>query len=345
MKIEMGESLILSWLRHIKECQIVQTNWKPSSKWELKGIEQIEKLKLLSEERFKQLYQYDLYKCSSSVFQIIAQAEVDVIGMSFDNDEIKVHAVDVAFHESGLNYGSREETVARVIKKCLRTAMCTYGYLGLTAGTIVFASPKINPAVYTDLEKILPEIENVLKEADMDFHVRIICNEDFKSKILEPVVDILDDVADTSELFMRSLQMYNLFSDKRTRIIGMSRKPKNDANLTDSIEKITGADSFNEMKIGAIVRTELRKLLEDGMVSEEEIQLMQTKEYSKETFDIQYPLLMLSEGTNGMRPARYYSAPITVHGKKYFLCSEWFEVPQNNDRPYLLKWLELHSER
>ena len=95
------------------------------------------------------------------------------------------------------------------------------------------------------------------------------------------------------------------------------------------------------MTLGRSVK---RELLEDGMVSEEEIKLMQTKEYSKETFDIQYPLLMLSEGTNGMHPARYYSAPITVHGKKYFLCSEWFEVPQNNDRPYLLKWLALHLE-
>ena len=33
MKIEMGESLFYSWLRHVKECQIVQTNWKPSSQW------------------------------------------------------------------------------------------------------------------------------------------------------------------------------------------------------------------------------------------------------------------------------------------------------------------------
>ena len=30
MKIEMGESLFYSWLRHVKECQIVQTNWKVS---------------------------------------------------------------------------------------------------------------------------------------------------------------------------------------------------------------------------------------------------------------------------------------------------------------------------
>jgi hypothetical protein len=44
MKIEIGESLLLSWLRHIKECQLVQTNWKPSSKWELKHKETLEKL-------------------------------------------------------------------------------------------------------------------------------------------------------------------------------------------------------------------------------------------------------------------------------------------------------------
>lgn len=36
MKIEIGESLLLSWLKHIKECQLVQTNWKASYKWELK---------------------------------------------------------------------------------------------------------------------------------------------------------------------------------------------------------------------------------------------------------------------------------------------------------------------
>ena len=31
MKIKMGESLVYSWLRHVKECQIAQTNWKTSS--------------------------------------------------------------------------------------------------------------------------------------------------------------------------------------------------------------------------------------------------------------------------------------------------------------------------
>ena len=42
MKIEMGESLFYSWLRHVKACQIVQTNWKVSQHWELKHEAEIE---------------------------------------------------------------------------------------------------------------------------------------------------------------------------------------------------------------------------------------------------------------------------------------------------------------
>jgi hypothetical protein len=68
---------------------------------------------------------------------------------------------------------------------------------------------------------------------------------------------------------------------------------------------------------------------------------MQTKEYSKDTFDIQYPLLQKASLTNGESPKRYYSSPLKIDGEDYFLCSEWYEVPANNDRPYLLKWLAL----
>lgn len=110
------------------------------------------------------------------------------------------------------------------------------------------------------------------------------------------------------------------------------------------IESTSNIDSLSEMKIGVIVRTVVKNLLEQGVVSEEEVQLMQMKQYSKETFDIQYPLLMPVQSTNGRHPARYYSSPITVYGKKYFLCSEWYEVPANNDRPYLLKWIALHTD-
>lgn len=34
MKIEIGESLALSYLKHVKKCVIYQNNWKISSKWD-----------------------------------------------------------------------------------------------------------------------------------------------------------------------------------------------------------------------------------------------------------------------------------------------------------------------
>ena len=34
MKIEVGESLACSYLRHVKRCWIVQANWKASDDWE-----------------------------------------------------------------------------------------------------------------------------------------------------------------------------------------------------------------------------------------------------------------------------------------------------------------------
>lgn len=185
-------------------------------------------------------------------------------------------------------------------------------------------------------------MEEVLKAAQMPFDVRIICNEDFKDKILEPVMHISGDVTDTSELFMRSLQMVNLFADRAT-FTGRKQKTTSTEFQPPKGELLGNEGSLSEMKIGVIVRTILKSLLEQGSVSEEEVKRMQTKEYSKETFDIQYPLLLPVQDSKVGRPARYYSAPITIRGNKYFLCSEWFEVPANNDRPYLLKWLTLHT--
>lgn len=345
MKIEMGESLLLSWLRHIKECQLVQTNWKVSSKWELKNKDVLDQLMQNSSNIFKTKYGYDLYKGNSGINQVLAQAEIDVIGISFDGDDKHIYAIDVAFHEAGLNYGSREETVSRVIKKCIRTAMCIYGYYGSTDGTIIFTSPKINTTVINDINACTDDIASVLSNLGLNYKIRIIANEDFSEKILEPVLNVLGDVSDTSELFMRSLQMYNLFAGKKSKVAAGTSRSAAPGKITKELESIeyNGMDGLEEMKIGVIVRTVLRKILKNGKVAKEEIEQMKTADYSKEVFDIQYPLLVKVKETDGRSPKRYYSLPIKIYDEDYFLCSEWFEVPANNDRPYLIRWLALHK--
>ena len=125
MKIEMGESLFYSWLRHVKDCQVVQTNWKVSPQWEMKHRDEIRTFMEVSDQHFTGRYGYKIFKKNSSLSQVIQQGECDAVGISVQAGTISVYAVDVAFHEGGLNYGTRQETVMKIVAKSLRTAIWT----------------------------------------------------------------------------------------------------------------------------------------------------------------------------------------------------------------------------
>ncbi len=349
MKIEMGESLLYSWLRHVKECQIVQTNWKISSQWELKNRDQINVFLQDSDKVFQEQLHFSIYK-SISLEQFLGQAETDVLGISLTDENSCIYAIDVAFHEAGLNYGSREETVSRVVKKCLRTAMCLYGYLNFTEGEIIFASPKIHDAVLNDMLPLIELSNQVLRNSGLKFHVRIIANSDFEEKILLPILVASQGISDTSELFLRSYQMYRMFAadayvsktkNKPSLHTKDVRNKSNEAILSEAIQGI-GDSGLKEMKVGKIANTVLRNLLEDGRASDGEIEKMQTDTYSKVTFHLNYPLLV--KASEPFEKVRYYAKSLWINGTEYFLCSQWFETPANNDKPDLLKWIVLHNK-
>ena len=337
MKIEIGESLILSWLRHVKECQLAQTNWKASSQWETENKSTLQALMASSAALFRDKYGYDLYKGTTSLEQLLMQAEIDMIGIHTADNVNDIYAIDVAFHEAGLNYGPRPETVARAIKKYIRTAMCLHGYFGAKKGTIVFASPKVTPAVYNDINACIEDITQVLQNEGLQFSVRFIANQDFAAKILNPVLQSVENVADTAELFVRSIQMFNLFlrqQGPRSQAAGHSSK------MGQKIE-VSGQTDFGEMKIGAIARTLLRHSLETYAFSDEEISCLQDKNYSKDTFGLQFPLLRKTESASAPKIERYYAKPVEINGAFYFICSEWYD----KSRPMLLTWIDLHNKK
>lgn len=339
----MGESLFYSWLRHVKECQIVQTNWKVSSQWQISDTCALEKLMTLVDKHYSQKYGYSIFKQNVSLSQLLKQGECDVLGISIQPDDTKYYAVDVAFHEAGLNYGNRDTTVMKVLEKCARTAFCLYGYLSTKEAEIIFASPKINPTVLTDLIPCVKEMNELFENNGYDYNFRIIANEDYNDLVLKPILLVSDGVADTSELFLRSYQMYKMFSFEKS-----VRKRTNTTSSTyktdDKEYDYTDEDAYQELKIGQLAQKVLARMLCDGCATEKEIAAMQTPEYSKQHFDLQYPLLRLATETD--TPRHYYAKPIEINGTLYRMCCEWFEKKgANNDRPYLLKWIENHKIR
>ena len=211
----------------------------------------------------------------------------------------------------------------------MAAAMCLLAYFDVSEGELIFASPKINNAVIEDLVPVISDVNELFYSHKFGFNARVIANDDFNDLVLKPIILASNGVADTSELFMRGYQLINMFGFEtekpaKQRIAGIS-------------QRIEATDSLSEFKVGKIAQTFLRKALEEGKADVHEVELMQTREYSKDTFGLDYPLLVQAD--NEVDSVRYYAAPLSIRGMQYRLCSQWIEVSSNNDRPRLLIWL------
>lgn len=333
MKIEIGESLFYSWLRHVKRCQIVQTNWKISSEWSLKNEDMIEKILKRTDEFFLEKYNYKIYKQNSSLKQILRQSECDILGICINDN--KIYAVDVAFHEFGLNYGKSYETISRVIKKCIRTSMCIYGYFDLKSAEIIFASPKIHNHILNNLIDCFDDINLIMQEFGFEFKFILIANDDFSNLVLNPILDVGANVADTAELFMRSYKMLCMF-DKNIKNL-QPEQTKEKSSKTKEVF-VSYNDDYHDKNTGRIAEEIMGKLLISGKVSEEEIMNLQNKTYSKQCFKMStFPILVLED--SDYKRERYYKTSILINGSRYKLCSQW----TNRHRGHLIDWIKKYK--
>ena len=333
MKIEMGESLFYSWLRHAKECQIVQTNWTTSGQWKLYHEDELNKIKYETEKFFLEKYNYDIYKKTASLSQLLQQAECDVLGIDMVHDgTVKIYAVDVAFHEAGVNYGDRDTTIKKIITKCVRTAMCIFGYLNMRGAEIIFASPKINPCILDRLVPCIDDLQKIMDSLNFDFKFRIIANDDFLGTVLNPILVMSKGVADTNELFIRSYKMMHMFEGRDLR---ESSNQDGTAPVQTPVSQISDA-TCAELKIGRIAQLVLKPLLESGSIGEDEIERLQDKEYSNSEFKLNFPLLVRDSAEYDK--VRYYKEPLKINGKTYLMCSQWTE----RNRESLMTWIKSH---
>jgi hypothetical protein len=107
-------------------------------------------------------------------------------------------------------------------------------------------------------------------------------------------------------------------------------------------KKYSPIENFNEptgkLPIGKYVRKTFNDLVKNNLIDRSEIERLQRGDYSKSTFDIQFPFLA-KENSPYYERIRYWKNPYHINGEVYFVCSQWYEVPANNDRPFYEGWL------
>lgn len=116
------ESIIASWLKNIKECQVVQTNWKQSHFWQ-KSENKRTKVLFDSLKTLKANNETYCIFSGCRLSDFMKQHECDCFGLQITDRETKLYAVEVAYHENNLNYGNgktKKGTIETIIKKCFR---------------------------------------------------------------------------------------------------------------------------------------------------------------------------------------------------------------------------------
>ena len=198
MKIEIGESLTCSWLRHVRQCWLVQANWKFSEHWERHMTDaELEDLFNTMKEHFD--LDGNVFKKTKSGRQLLRQGEIDVVGVDHKGG---VHAVEVAFHEAGLQY---KDTKDSVLKKMLRTLLVLRASRPSEARLhIYFFSPKVSPGKQRSLEEIFKALR---KEYADNVEWRLCTNDDFADEVVRPMLEKVSGASDSSELFMRSVKL------------------------------------------------------------------------------------------------------------------------------------------
>ncbi len=353
MKIELGESLIYSYLRQVKNCLVTQTNWKASGNWSisdgLKDSVSYEFDKIKNHHAFSDMFKTDFN-------QTLKQTEIDVLGVS---GEKKVYAIEVAFHEAGLNYGSKIETRNRVFKKLLRGYLTLKYYFPEYHHTIAFASPKVNNATQVYIKEYFDVLNHEFSDENVSFEYY--SNERFYEEILQKTLEKTTSEADSSELFSRAIKLLRLsesFASKApilqdtntiTPIESTTNIPTQSQNIettmvVNTLETITvrGVEIEIPPAKGQVfqnyIRKAMRKLLNQNLLTDIEIIYLQDSNYCKREFDLAYPLLRTDNQNPDVNGYQRYWTTETYKG--YMVCNDWYPNRRNNSQYEKFKaWL------
>ena len=134
-------------------------------------------------------------------------------------------------------------------------------------------------------------------------------------------------------------KVYSAYKQKKKVKSAKKQPTKKGIEKTQTEIVWTSTESSNNMRIGKFVRTSMMELIKEDMLTESEIIKVQRADYSRQHLHIQYPLLRRALPSDPNNIPRYWAGKVKIKDNYYFICSEWYEQPTNNDRPYFVHWL------
>ncbi len=318
MKIEIGESLAFSYLRHVKSCWLVQTNWKASVNW-LKHMSNDEVNEFFAELKEKFDEEGGVFKKTKNVAQFLKQAEIDVVGVDPNGN---IHAVEVSYHSAGLNY--RDGVRERVLKKLLRALLMLRAYVPRGPSIhIYFMSPKVSNGDMSSLEEVLEQLESEFP----DVNWYLMCNDKFNETVVDATLQKVSDYSDTSELFIRAAQLLKLESSRPSPVL----QGETEQAVAKNVEPLQ-----------PLIKCTMRFLLEDrpDLLPDKELRKLLSKEGCQRELGLKISLPILVESKEHLEEhlrRRYWKEPFG----RFYGCSQWSQQDHLHNAKSFLEWLKI----
>lgn len=324
MKIEIGEFLILSWLRHVRGCVVTQMNWSPSPAWAIARERELR-------AAFEAVRRFSDDTIGRSSFgqvdfeSFVRQARIDVLGLRLDQHAggIEAIAVDSAINDTELPHGGAEETIVRLIQRMTRAGFALAAYLEPRQTSVVFATPWLAMAVRQEVQRHLGLLESRLAE-QRDHPVsrlrfRVIADGDFADEIVQPVLEHVDAVADTSGLANQP---------QRSTPLGSAGNGSVPCGANRQIEPTARKGS----RIGEHVRRTMHELAASGRLTARIIGDLLDPRYCKARFNLGYAFLkpvdrsvpLSRQGNDQHGRGCYWKKPLRVGDREFLICNNWF---------------------
>lgn len=235
----LKESLVFSYLKHIKKCKIIQTNWVPKTRdWD-EEYDKARELIRISKNYFKNKYRVNIFEHISPDDDIIRLSSIDAFGISFNKD----YTQDIYGVICKMNENYKKVTIENILEEIFIISIYFVSYFNKVNGNMIIMCPKLNDEIIREIGTYYFDIKEIFRQVNLSFEVNILINEKFQEEVISKLEKVAFDIDETDEeIYLKSLKLQkqlnyrNSYIEESNNCVAKSIKSGAEEETSSAIE-------------------------------------------------------------------------------------------------------------
>lgn len=222
------QSLVFSYLKHVKKCKIIQTNWiLQDNSWDVE-YNTVHELLRISKNYFRNKYRINLFENIELDNDITKLSCIDAFGIAFNGD----YTQDIYGVICELNEESSHINVEKILEKVLIVSICLISCFNKINGNIIFMCPRLDDNVIQQMGIYYFDIKEIFRQMSLSFELNILLNEQFEEEVIRKLEELSSHIDETDEeVYLKSLKFQKQFKSNKSEDENSYTQEKNKIDM------------------------------------------------------------------------------------------------------------------